>query len=81
MIALVVRPAITPAVALTMVTCADCNGLVSREKTLSFEYIEAIDGDETNLVASNIRHTGRIGYQCYGCVELYEGVKLGSEDA
>jgi hypothetical protein len=65
------HPSVNPPVALTLVTCSSCGNSVPVAQTVKFEYIEAIDGDETNLSASNIRFTGETGYDCDRCIDAY----------
>jgi hypothetical protein len=53
----------------TLVICSDCSTEVPITSALCYEIIETIDGNQQNLVASNLRHTGVIGYKCDACVE------------
>lgn len=62
---------VIPTVVLTLVECSTCGNLVPPEQAVPFEYIEAIDGDETNLSAANIRCTGVFGHDCHACIDAY----------
>jgi hypothetical protein len=64
-------PSVNPVVALTLVTCATCGNIIPVAQAVRFEYIEALDGDETNLTVSNIRFTGDTGYDCSACIDAY----------
>jgi len=78
------------------VLCSTCGHLLPKCDAVRSQIMEAIDGDETNLVASNLRLTGRCSYECHTCIYLESlqhppifigddhfmtGYKIGSEEA
>lgn len=63
--------AVNPVVAVTLVTCSTCGNIVPCSQAVRFEYIEALDGDKTNLSGANIRCTGIFGYDCSACIDAY----------
>src|SRR5579859_422095 len=54
----------------SLVTCAYCQRPVAIADTISFKVMDVLDGDTTNLVSSNIRDTGKTGYECHTCLKL-----------
>lgn len=63
----------------TLVTCSICDRVVPLSETVTYEIMEAIDGNQQNLSAENIRLTGQFGYECDVCLEA-EIMALGMTD-